>query len=148
MRASNAKSQGLTLVEVVLVLVLLGLVSMIVLSRLSPLTVTSSSLEEARLEMVARIVHARNRALLLDGAVEPTLTFRDKGFVYREQKASPFLTLPGASVVSSVPTLSFDAEGKPSDEAVITLETPDAKLVLRLEKSGYVKELRNDATRR
>ncbi|EJX00645.1 protein containing Prepilin-type cleavage/methylation, partial [gut metagenome] len=78
---------GFTLIELVLVLLLIGIISIFVTPKVVPMVVSTSQLEEAKLEVIARIVHARNRALLLAPGVKPTLSCQGKNLSYQEKKS-------------------------------------------------------------
>lgn len=133
------RDSGFTLMEIVLVLVLIGVVSITVAPKIVPMVISTSTLEEAKLEVIGRVVHARNRAMLLAPSVKPTITCTDVGLVYKE-KASITVPLTNAKVTCN--PLKFEQYGVIAQPSTITVSTLDGTESVRLtiEQSGFVHE--------
>lgn len=133
------RDSGFTLMEIVLVLVLISVVSIMVAPKIVPMVVSTSGLEEAKLEVIGRVVHARNRAMLLAPSIKPTITCTDAGLVYKEKSS---ITVPFTSAKVSCNPFKFDQYGVVAQAGAITVSTVDGteSLQLTIEKSGFVHE--------
>lgn len=104
------KTAGFTLLEMALVLVLAGILSMAVGSRFSAMSLADGNLSSCEKRLSEAVVHARNRALLLrDNSSD--LTIRKDGYTYRDSGSERSREWDGAEIVGSVQTLKFNEYG-------------------------------------
>lgn len=145
---SSRRVAGFTLVELVIVILLLGILSVYAVGRLYP----DYTARQASEELVQAIRHAQERAMDLGGGTGVTIEADGFRFTGMTVSASEWRLLkPGASIDASLsPTgsISFDTTGRPlcsgglacsAGQAVITVQANDRSETLTLEPiTGYV----------
>jgi len=105
--------KGFTLVEILLVLILIALLSTVVQSSFGKLKVTDGAIERERLMMIARIVHARNEALLLNKDRELKIT--QDGTAVQYTKLTPLPEYGYSDTANAVVTLQDNVQIAQSD---------------------------------
>lgn len=133
---------GFTLLEMVLVLVLAGMVSMILGSSLSRMNLLEDDLTGCANRLREAVVHARTRALLLrDGSA--VLTVSRDGFEYADAAEARSRKWEGAVVTSNPAALTFDGYGRCTScvqPVQVEFESVDGKnaLSLVIYETGFV----------
>jgi len=144
----SLRMRGFTLVELVIVILLVGILSVYAAGRLFP----DYTARQASEELVQAIRHAQERAM--DRGGSPSVTIEADGIRFNGMTVSGNewrLLKPGPSIeVSLSPTgsISFDTTGRPAcsgglacaaGQAVITVQANDQTETLTLEPiTGYV----------
>lgn len=137
------KTSGFTLLEMALVIVLAGILSVAVGSRFSMMSLSDGTLSSCEKRLREAIVHARNRAILLrDNTSE--LTIRKDGYTYRDSGSERSRDWEGAEVAGSSRTLTFDDYGRcrncssPIQITIRAKDKPSEARTLTVYETGYV----------
>ncbi len=137
------KTAGFTLLEMVLVLVLAGILSIAVGTRFSSFNFSDGNVNNVENRLREVIVHARNRALLLRDNTSQ-LTVRKDGYSYTDSGSERTRTWEGAEIAGSTKLLKFDEYGRCSNCKVplqikIQSKTHDGESrTLIVYETGYV----------
>lgn len=142
--------KGFTLLEIVLVLILVGILSVLIGSHFVSLNIQTSPLLEAKNQVIAAIATTRNKAIFSEQTQRIEFFNDDKDIAHIQlfkndgSAMQPSIPLPNASFSATI-LVNITSRGtldssKPLRLELISRGNKEERLVLLVNRNGYVEE--------
>ncbi len=131
--------QGFTLIELITVMVLVGILSLALFSRIG--STGNAAIQSGRDGVIAALFFAQQQAMMRSNitlvVAAGTISVNENGTPLRVSNGYYPLTMPTGITLTTPMTLTYDKLGRIASATTITMTGPSVSASIRVEASGY-----------